>query len=189
MTTQSVHKRGFTLVEVLVSIAIVLVLAGIVFTLAGPARLAARRSAEVQNLRQHFIALTLYREEAGPKVEEGLAQDMGLPSGRQVLFSPEQVRLPGLSIHSFQTKCPHPIFFRWGVRKDVSLAYLASDDDSAWLSTFDRQLPGSKIIMYSQACNTELTLQRYKIPDLQTFLLHLDGHVSTNNSIEATYYE
>lgn len=54
------NRRGVTLVEVLIVIAILLLLAAIAFAIAGPARESARQSACMNNLRQIYTALELY---------------------------------------------------------------------------------------------------------------------------------
>lgn len=59
----SARRRAFTLIELLTVIAIIGVLAGILIPVIGMVRSKARASASVSNLRQIFVALSLYADE------------------------------------------------------------------------------------------------------------------------------
>lgn len=58
-------KKGFTLIELLTVIAIIAILAAIIFPVAGTVREQARRSACISNLKQIFTSLELYKLDAG----------------------------------------------------------------------------------------------------------------------------
>lgn len=75
-------KRAFTLAEVLVAMAIVVILAALIFTAARSSMELAKASTCVSNLRQIHIGMTLYKESEGeypPSNEkwEGLARYLG----------------------------------------------------------------------------------------------------------------
>ncbi len=59
------ERAGFTLIELLVVMAIISLLAAILFPVFGQARKAARQTVCVSNLRQVGLALSLYREDYG----------------------------------------------------------------------------------------------------------------------------
>jgi prepilin-type N-terminal cleavage/methylation domain-containing protein len=59
------RRQAFTLVELLVSIAIIALLAAILFPVFGSARAAARRTVCISNLRQLSLALQMYRQDYG----------------------------------------------------------------------------------------------------------------------------
>lgn len=57
------RRRGFTLVELLVSIAIITLLAALLFPVFAAARGAARRTVCISNMRQIGLALQMYRQD------------------------------------------------------------------------------------------------------------------------------
>src|SRR3712207_3251638 len=56
-------RRAFTLMELLVCIAVVLLLAGLVFPVVTSGRRAAKRAVAISNLRQTALAILLYNQE------------------------------------------------------------------------------------------------------------------------------
>ena len=57
------RRNGFTLIELLVVIAIVAILAAILFPVFAQARNKARQTACISNIRQNWLALTMYRSD------------------------------------------------------------------------------------------------------------------------------
>jgi type II secretory pathway pseudopilin PulG len=102
MTCEVRHARvGFTLVEIVVVIAIITALGGIIFAAMGPAREKARRAVCMSNLHQIGIAITLYRNDTdGADVTDGpqTAAELGLPPHPLRLLpylrSPQVLRCP-----------------------------------------------------------------------------------------------
>ena len=75
----TMRKTGFTLVELLTVIAIIAILAAIIFPIAGTVRENARRSRCISNLSQIFVALQNYKDDyrAYPPVLGAYAVDAG----------------------------------------------------------------------------------------------------------------
>src|ERR1700733_3765391 len=73
-------KRGFTMVEMLVVIAVVAILAALLFPTIGAARAKARQTACVNNLRQVNLGLRMYSDDSADKAPRtpGTGQYPGL---------------------------------------------------------------------------------------------------------------
>lgn len=71
-------RRGFTLIEVIVSIAIVLVVAAIAFPVVGRAKEAALKTKSIQNMRQVQLAIEIYSQ-SNNGAPSGSLEAMGLP--------------------------------------------------------------------------------------------------------------
>ncbi len=72
--------RGFSLVEILVCMAILVVLAAITFPIARAAKLKSYEGVCASNLHQMWLATSLYREDYSPHSETGNMYEMGLPT-------------------------------------------------------------------------------------------------------------
>src|SRR5579872_7111277 len=79
--------RGFSLLELLVCVAIIAVLAGIVFASTGPSRERARQIACSSNLHQIGMALSMYRNDFDGDDSPGLPSQMGFPPSPFTLIS------------------------------------------------------------------------------------------------------
>lgn len=71
-------RRGFTLLEVIVAISIMILLASLLFPVFVSAKRASNRSSCMSNLKQLGMALTIYRGDVGGS-EYGTPRQMGLP--------------------------------------------------------------------------------------------------------------
>ena len=91
MTTDRLpaHSNGFTLVEMLVSLAIVMLLAGIVYAGLAPVRAKGRETRCISNLRQLGQALQMYRDDyhGGDPPEARTAVQLGLPHAGSVTLA------------------------------------------------------------------------------------------------------
>jgi prepilin-type N-terminal cleavage/methylation domain-containing protein len=76
---------GFTLVELLVVIAMIVLLAGIIYAAFGPAREKSRQVVCTSNLKQIYQALQTYRQDYSGSDAPGRYCDMGLPPNDVVL--------------------------------------------------------------------------------------------------------
>jgi prepilin-type N-terminal cleavage/methylation domain-containing protein len=96
---------GFTLGEVLVVIAIIVILAALV-SLLGPRAIASAKQAHSHgNLKQHHLALKLYQSEWGGDGVYGLPEEMGYPLDTPEMFAhvwPNVLKVPE---QAWQTKC------------------------------------------------------------------------------------
>ncbi len=72
-------RRGFTLIELLVVIAIIAILAAILFPVFAQARNKARQTACISNIRQGWLALTMYRGDYDNVYPYGIDIDPNLP--------------------------------------------------------------------------------------------------------------
>jgi type II secretory pathway pseudopilin PulG len=79
------RRRAFTLIEIILVVAIMIVLVGIVFSAFGPVRESARERSCVSNLRQIGMAIGLYVADYDGidpiKGERMMHSDLGLPTG------------------------------------------------------------------------------------------------------------
>ncbi len=72
-------RRAFTLIEVMVCIAIIGVLAGLCFPAFSRAKRAAKETVSLSNVRQIWTAVKLYQQDYGGEGVYGKPSEMGLP--------------------------------------------------------------------------------------------------------------
>src|SRR5207247_7692216 len=97
---QSQVRDGFSLVEVLIVVAIIVLLGGILFATGGPAREKARQSVCLSHFRQIGHALTMYRQDYAISDSGGTTVQMGLPPVPETLVASRY--LPS----QYVLKCP-----------------------------------------------------------------------------------
>lgn len=85
-------KRAFTIVELLIVIAIVSVLAGITFPVLREVRSKGKITHCQSNLRQIHVALTIYRSDYGGEARYGDMHSMGLPPDLRDLYTSQKMR-------------------------------------------------------------------------------------------------
>lgn len=88
-------RRAFTLIEILVVIAIIAVIAGLLFPVLAKAKKSAQVTQDIEQLRQCYIGLQLYREDYDQAYPSGLADVAGVYIHKQILVSPADKRKPG----------------------------------------------------------------------------------------------
>ena len=84
-------RRAFTLVELMVVLVIIIILAGLVFSVSGAARGAARRTMCINNLRQLGTALEMVREDHGEYPQD--LSEIYKRSDRDVWYCPSDRRI------------------------------------------------------------------------------------------------
>jgi prepilin-type N-terminal cleavage/methylation domain-containing protein len=72
--------KAFSLIEVLICIAIISIVAAITFPIFSAAKVASLKTASKSNLRQLWLAVELYRQDHEPNVAYGRPDAMGLPT-------------------------------------------------------------------------------------------------------------
>ncbi len=81
-------RRAFTILEVLIVVLIVSLLAGIMFVVSAPARESSRQSSCINNLKQLYVAVTLYSGDNGDGSVNGLDGLAFIPGGATKALSP-----------------------------------------------------------------------------------------------------
>lgn len=79
-------SAGLTLIELMLSLAILVVLAGIVYAATGSARERARQAHCVSNLHQLGVAFLMYRQDYGGTDRPGWPDQMGFPPSPAALY-------------------------------------------------------------------------------------------------------
>lgn len=141
----AVRRRGFTLVELLVVVAILSLLAGLLFPVLSQARSAARRSTCVSNLKQLGVAFALYASdyddtlpEAGGSRESVAAWiDYDSPGERGGIYPyVRQFSKRGASVY----RCPngHPDTSAY---RSVSSTYAMNDYLRPWHGRYPHDVP------------------------------------------------
>ena len=136
-------KFGFTLVEVLVSISIVIILVAIMTPALVGAKLWVKITVSKSNLRQVFLAAKLYQQDWDEKVEYGPASQMGLPT-----FAGWYGNVMNLDEDLRRSPCRSPNSDRYGWS-----AYMwAPDDSEGWIELVKKR-EGGAILTVDMACN------------------------------------
>lgn len=86
-------RMGFTLIELLVVIAIIAILAAILFPVFAQARMAAKKTATVAQMKQQALAFTMYMDENDDMAPPRYRWDIGASNGN-VIFSWERLIQP-----------------------------------------------------------------------------------------------
>jgi prepilin-type N-terminal cleavage/methylation domain-containing protein len=101
-------SRGFTLVELLVVVAILAALAGIVYASSGSVREKGRQTICVSNLRQIGMAIAMYRQDYGGTDTPAWGPEMGFPRSLALLVNSSR---PGsgryLTSNAAILRCPN----------------------------------------------------------------------------------
>lgn len=146
-------SRGFTMIEIVISVAIVAILVAIITPALASARRSARISSSVSNLRQLHLALSLYRSEYGGEGIYGTYAEMGMPDAEQPLD------LPGFPVGS-----PFPSPCGWNPTisdSRPSFEYLYSPGFAGKLFAKNAQLFKDNLIIFADLnCNPHHELIR-----------------------------
>jgi prepilin-type N-terminal cleavage/methylation domain-containing protein len=106
-------RRGFTLVEVLVTVGIIVALAGLIFGVLGPAREKGRQAVCASNMRQLGMVMMMYASDwGGTEPVQGVPMEywqVGFPANYHAILSKKEVTA-GLITCPSQTFEFHPGF-------------------------------------------------------------------------------
>lgn len=163
---EKVMKRGFTLVEVLMVIGIMVILAALSFPVFVNAKKAARRTACISNLRQIGVAITLYRGDLTPS-DRGTPVEMGLP--------PDRGALRMASFASLQCQGNNPS------GNGYYMTYPGPDDEDHFQELWARYVAsyGSQSIIFFDPNHQESFPRSIKWDNWAAIGLRLDGSVFT----------
>jgi len=165
-------RTGFSLPEVVIVMAILMTLAAISYPVFAGARKSAQETMCVSNLRQLYVATTLYRQEQGGDGVFGTPVEMGLPDGWRSMAIPAALQgdacrglNPTVCIHSYGYNKAWPTqeaqFYFQGAN-EAWAKYVQTYGDASVMAWDDH---------HQFACPiTEFSKHR-------TYGLHLDGHV------------
>ena len=95
-------RRGFTIVELLIVVAILSVMAALLFPVFAAVRLEAKTTDSKAKLHNIFLALTLYRSDWGGTSDVGDLPELGIPSTPQLVKSAGWL---GLGPEGFTSGC------------------------------------------------------------------------------------
>lgn len=98
------RERGFTLVEILVCVAIIAVLAALMFPVFSRAKNSAKETDAATNLRQIYMAIELYRSDNPDSIPFGTRDEMHLPL---VYLTDDWEGIPGAPLSSWFSPCGH----------------------------------------------------------------------------------
>lgn len=146
------HCRGLSLLEILVAVGVVMILVSLLLPVIANARQEAYRTRSLTNLRQIYLGLMLYREDADAKADFGAAIDMGLP---EALMSSEVYLKVVPSKQVWRSPCcchkdsssGHPDYVRY--KTDYWEAFHTQD---TW-ATYSTKWLGDAVLVGDYHCN------------------------------------
>ncbi|MCC6686433.1 MAG: prepilin-type N-terminal cleavage/methylation domain-containing protein [Fimbriimonadaceae bacterium] len=117
---------GFTLIELLVVIAIIAILAAILFPVFAQARMAAKKTATVAQMKQQSLAVIMYMDDQDDMAPPRFRWDLGASNGN-VIFSWERLVQPyaknwDIFMSSEDTKPKYPTPFAGQYRRSFAAA-------------------------------------------------------------------
>ncbi|MBC7529517.1 MAG: type II secretion system protein [Chthonomonadaceae bacterium] len=180
------RRSAFTLIELLIVLAIIGLLAALLFAAFGPARRFARERSCASNLRQIGIAFAMYRADY-----DGAEAVVGQP------MTPEQLGLPLVGSELFRDKyvggrgilvCPD--FHGGGIFRDMPLDSLYS----TYIWSMSEEMPrpyrfstrvgkqgNGAVVLYCESHNSAEAVDRLaaRWQTKKELLLHLNGQITT----------
>jgi prepilin-type N-terminal cleavage/methylation domain-containing protein len=175
------RQVGFTLAELLITVAIIALLAGILLPAVMSAMHRAREAPCMENLRQLYVALSLYREDHGGSCPAELFELVPTYTPREILLCPEDPYggyADRRAVDGFEERPG------WPTSADVptSYFYAANHTRSGWWEALSG-VPDAACV----ACwvHGDAVLTRSSLPYFngRTIRLHLDGSVTTDRIV------
>ncbi len=149
-------RTGFTLVEVLCVITILVVLAGLTFPALGPAVHASKRSSAVSQLHQLGAAMIMYRTDWDGDGRYGTASVMGLPSEWLVVPPVDGYakHVPG-SDNLWISPCfPHPLKKRVESNTPkMSYQFFFTDDADEYWPSYSPKYQAASMLFVDEDCS------------------------------------
>jgi|GEM_PF-1461328 len=170
----TLKKNGFTLIELLVVIAIIAILAAILFPVLSQARVAAKATTSVSNIRQHHISWMLYAQDyddsavvyanqtPGPLTFDGLAYSTWMqlltPYRKEVTITQDPLSVPNPVENGIPTNLLWPYRPQYGYAYSIWSPHTAiTVDGSPNVQTITSAAEPAETVVFSSRKN-RLTL-------------------------------
>jgi prepilin-type N-terminal cleavage/methylation domain-containing protein len=166
-------SRAWTLLEVMVCIGIIGILASLLFPVFAKAKMSAKEKVSFNNLRQGFIAISLYREANDSRVEYGSAVDMGLPE-----FLPEVADKVSSSLGIWKSPCcchqDAPTGAPSYTKTKTDFAWFAHDPD--FWPRYVQRFQSTAVLLSDYHCSPRSTnLYNPQFGDVRGIAVKMDG--------------
>lgn len=166
--------RAFTLIEVLICIAIIAVVAAIMFPVIAKSKESAKKATTISNLRQYGVLINLYRDDNGGGALTGTPDEMALPYGDAYYA----IRLKeGKDLKVTQRGPVFPYF--------DYLYYVPSPGGNFWSDwkDYSEGVGGQVILMADFTFNSKTTMEMNAYPKTG-YGLFIDGSVKSRSRPE-----
>lgn len=180
-------KKGFSLIEIMVVIAILAVLTAFLFPTFARAKMSAKVSASKLNLKGFWMVLEMYRQDNDEKVDYGSVTDMGLPA-------------PPMGFTRFLESYSKDPLFRWENHRGLSpcgitvgnepfrgifyFGYMNFDWPKDVLRYKDKT-----VILADKNCNTSDIRVDCQLCTKRSIGITLAGHILDRNNSERHFYD
>jgi prepilin-type N-terminal cleavage/methylation domain-containing protein len=167
-------RRAFSLIEVLICIAIIAIVAAIAFPVFARAKQSAKESKTISNLHQLGVLVSLYREDYGGGANTGSPADMALPPG-QTFFDLREKYAGGLKAPQRGPMFPFFDYFY----------YIPGPGGNAWdnWAAYSESVDGQVILAADFTFNSKYDMDMLAFPKLG-FGVFIDTSVKTRRKAE-----
>lgn len=164
-------RKAISLTDILCAIAIICVLTAIAYPMVGKLKERAGESSCLQNLKQLYVALSIYRQEEGADGLYGKPNDMGLPPRLDDLKVPQDLLEGCRGIDPLRSAPASGYFKLW----PASYAPFQSDRaDAAW-SDYAKARGDSTVVIEDP--NHQLAYPVTPFSTRRSFGVHLNGSI------------
>ena len=171
------RTRAITLIEMLCCFAIIAIVMGISYPVFKSAVFSAKISSAQQNLRQHFIAISLYQSDQGESSHEGMPCEMGLPC----LAVPDSLDYAARNMPAKSKWSPCGIVKDDGI-PTVWWLYYRPFDESTWLGSLRHVGVGTRL-MYDINCDFQGTDANDNYAKHRAYAVTLAGNIITKINV------
>ncbi len=171
-------RRGFTLIEVLICIAIIAVVAAITFPVIAKSKESAKKATTISNLRQYGVIINLYREDYGGGAPTGTPDEMALPFG-QAFYDIRMKEGKDLRVTQRGPMFPFTDY----------LYYVPSPGGNLWdeWKSYSEGVNGNVILLADFTFNSKSTMDMVAYPKLGIGV-YIDGSVKTRSRPELPFF-